>query len=220
MTFSDYVNGKRIVVVGPAKSIDGSKQGELIDTYDIVIRFNNSIPITKQNNDDVGYRTDIICSCLEHHILSGGNVDPTLWYKEKINWVLMAYPKEIWWAKDNYNRFMKLKGDLPINIETVSLPFFQKIENDLKTRPTTGYMGINYLLTMNIKELYITGITFCSDGYAKGYKDQVDAETFKSVSNSNIHKQEPVIDHFVPMYKKDKRIKVDNALKLIIDGKK
>jgi hypothetical protein len=208
----DFVKDKRVVIVGPAKSINDTKQGKFIDSFDIVVRFNNSIPINKQNNEDVGIRTDILCSCLEEHRLSGGDIKPELWKNEGVKWVLSAYPKELWYVKNNYNEFVR-RNRGAINHHVVELDFFEGLEEELGTRPTTGYLGITYLLSMNIKELYVTGITFCSDGYAKGYKDSVDDKTFKKISNSNIHSQEPAEIHFKKLCFSDERIILDDFLK-------
>jgi len=57
-----YVAGKRVSVVGAAESIfdNGDKNGEEIDSRDIVIRSNMSNPIPEKDYPYVGKRTDLI----------------------------------------------------------------------------------------------------------------------------------------------------------------
>ena len=57
---SGYLEGKRVAYVGPAPYMKGLGQGELIDSYDVVVRIQHGIP----NEEDYGSRTDIIQSCL------------------------------------------------------------------------------------------------------------------------------------------------------------
>lgn len=54
--------GRRVIVVGPAQTLRGSRLGRVIDDYDLVVRFNTVIeylPFTDELAQDVGTRTDI-----------------------------------------------------------------------------------------------------------------------------------------------------------------
>lgn len=53
-----FVAGKRIMIVGNATSILNEKHGELIDSYDVVMRFGKGVP-TEITYDYIGKRTDI-----------------------------------------------------------------------------------------------------------------------------------------------------------------
>lgn len=58
--FYDYVRGKRIIMVGPAPYLEGQKMGKEIDSYDIVVRINHGILLSKNNPEDYGSRTDVL----------------------------------------------------------------------------------------------------------------------------------------------------------------
>lgn len=58
--FKSYITGKRVIFVGPATSISGKGLGELIESYDIVVRTNGSFKINPEDEVDYGRRTDIL----------------------------------------------------------------------------------------------------------------------------------------------------------------
>jgi hypothetical protein len=60
---AQFLRGKRVVVVGPAQTLLGTRSGARIDAYDVVIRFNSAIhfmPFSDQLRADIGTRTDIL----------------------------------------------------------------------------------------------------------------------------------------------------------------
>ena len=215
MNFADYIKGKRVAVVGPAGSIHDSNQGETIDQYDIIVRFNSAVPIKNESKKDIGSRTDILCNCLEEHPVSGGHIDPEVWINENVSWVLCPYPKELWYVKPNYERFEKLNKSR-LQHTCPDKPFFDDLEKKLKTRPNSGLLGMLYLLSFNPSELYVTGITFGRGGYRPGYKDGITAEQYDKLANSTIHKQAPQEALFREVYMNDTRIKTDIMLSKIL----
>lgn len=61
--YEQLLNGKRVVVVGPSRTMVGTGQGGAIDSYDVVVRFNDAIehmPFTSHSAGDLGTRADIV----------------------------------------------------------------------------------------------------------------------------------------------------------------
>jgi hypothetical protein len=61
--FGRLLEGKDVVIVGPAETLRGKGQGQMIDAHDLVVRFNtaiNYIPFTRELANDIGTRTDIL----------------------------------------------------------------------------------------------------------------------------------------------------------------
>lgn len=61
--YARLLEGKRVVVVGPAETLLGTNQGREIDSFDLVVRFNTAIeymPFADELAKDVGARTDIL----------------------------------------------------------------------------------------------------------------------------------------------------------------
>ena len=74
----EYLQGKRVALVGPAPYLMGQNKGKLIDSYDVVVRIQPEIFSTP----DYGSRTDVIQSCMNSS------------YSPKIVKYLETVPKE------------------------------------------------------------------------------------------------------------------------------
>lgn len=65
-SYSKYLHNKRVVIVGPDDRLIGKGKGDMIDSYDVVIRFNTAIefmPFKAGLIPDIGRRTDVIYQC-------------------------------------------------------------------------------------------------------------------------------------------------------------
>jgi hypothetical protein len=57
--YIEYLEDKRVIIVGPAPTIEGRNWGKIIDSYDVVVRINNAVASIKGKEKDYGFRTDI-----------------------------------------------------------------------------------------------------------------------------------------------------------------
>jgi hypothetical protein len=216
MNFKDFVAGKRIAAVGPAPSVIGSKQKESIDGYDLVMRFNKACPVPSEVVADTGNRCDIICNCLEPMAKSGGHLDPNIWKTNGVKWVLSAYPKDVWFNKGHAANFQRKLGNrLPMEFPPDKE--YVDFQTSLGTRPNSGLCGIWYLLSLPIKEIYVTGFTFGRGGYHKGYFDTISPEQYEKLANGPHHKQEPQRLYFKKLLANEPRLKVDEPMRAIIE---
>ena len=73
--FERLLRNKTVAVVGPARTLSGTKRGRVIDAFDLVVRFNDAFEHLRASADldeDIGRRADIIyCNqaILRTHIL-------------------------------------------------------------------------------------------------------------------------------------------------------
>jgi hypothetical protein len=61
--FQALVAGKRVAVVGPARTLIGARLGEFIDSHDVVVRFNDAfqqLPVSSAMSVDIGTRSEIL----------------------------------------------------------------------------------------------------------------------------------------------------------------
>ena len=138
------LDNKTIAVVGNAESILNKNCGSEIDENDIIIRINKGFIVKK---DSQGSRTDILTSSIElgSDVIEKEfpNLDAYIWLTPKIS-SLRTLP-EI--AKDKIFFY----------------PFISwlKLYLKLKTRPTSGLMLIDYILSnVNYKKINIYGFDF------------------------------------------------------------
>lgn len=147
------VEGKSVVIVGPANYLINTNQGESIDNYDVVIRFNGGINSVNHFYNNIGRKTDIwFYNFKDLSVLDN--------LPEKMPKLLFCpYPKEM---IDGYG----INKSLPnCPIEFIESHFYNQLQLVMNFEPNSALLAILILLRQNIKSLYVTGISFYYDGY-------------------------------------------------------
>jgi len=221
--YSKFLEGKRIALVGPARSSKGSKQRSVIDSYDIVSRINNGVNIPDKFKEDTGSRVDVLYSSLNNCFFSNKT------YSRKN---ILKYKKEYnlkWIVGTGHHRHNILKiakynkdEDTGVKVRLFNKDRYKKITSKLRYKPTTGIIVIDDLLAHDISEIYITGFTFYNimlsrekrnryyyPGYYPGY-----LESAGSVFKHDIKGEARFLKN---KYRNDSRIKVDDILLSILD---
>ena len=63
----NIIENKRIAYVCPSPHLKGKGLGKLIDSYDLVVRINQSYEMPKSDWADYGSKTDIVINCFNEH---------------------------------------------------------------------------------------------------------------------------------------------------------
>ena len=150
-----FLKDKRIAIVGPAQSYEGSGYGKEIDAHDIVCRVNMTYFPDQGFQKDYGSRGDILVAVLN-----------------ETNREVLALTTEYWkdyrWVISVQNR---TEGFRNININSIPLYVLPRAwVMNLKlflNQPNTGIAAIVFLLENDIKELNIYGFDFYKSGYNK-----------------------------------------------------
>jgi len=236
-TYNKYLLGKRVVIVGPASSIVGTKQGPYINSYDVIVRINDALPVPEDLKEDVGTRCDVLYSNM--------NDKPTPYSKyrtinnkdelKKLQWVSTPVPLEMPETRINIGhgglsaqkylasqkvfcqRFQARVPEVPFHITDGKL-FAEFVDAIGGGRPNTGLAAIRDLLNFALEELYITGFTFFKGGYYKQYdnmplsEEQVLKETPVDF-DSGLHQINPQKRYFRELLLRDDRIRIDDDLR-------
>lgn len=225
--YSQYLKGKRVVVVGPAPSILGSKQHDIINSYDIVVRLNKALPLPNNLKEDIGSRTDVLYNCMNPSSECGGDIDIDLLKKCGVKYLVSPYG-QVSGPKYRFNRDILSFSEK--NLEkgkgkTFSIPFchidtayFKKLLKIMQL-PNTGICTILDILKHPIKELYITGFTFFKGGYIKEYRRYNEKQVLEKMAKYNLHNQEKQLKYMRQILLNDKRIKLDQTLIDILKDK-
>ena len=216
MSIAELVKGKRVVVVGPAPSIVGSKQREKIDGYDIVVRINKAIPVPETMQNDIGTRTTILYNCLNVCPGNGGVLDPKVLKKAGVVHVRCPYPARPPFLCDIKNA-QKLDWQ-GIGLSWTDTSKYNAWEQGMESRPNSGHCAIMDLLLHDISELYITGFTFFKGGYYSAYRNLNEAQVHERMNKAGNHNQEKQLEYMRRLLCSDKRVVMDRALQEIVDG--
>lgn len=223
--FSNMLRGKRVVIVGPSPSLEGSGMGKKIDEFDIVVRINKAFPLEEGQSDDIGSRTDIHSHCLHESENCGGPVRYKE-MKEQDVFMIACYPKISPFAGD-VNRFQQRNKEWNIPHHIINLEYYKKLNNWLGTRPNSGILTIYDIVAQDVKELYITGFTFFRDGWRKSYKDiqvvlgpnptEAKINEWRKGQFNGVHIQKPQEDAIRDLYINDDRVQIDDVMKEILE---
>tara|TARA_A200000159_G_scaffold163993_1_gene192034 strand:- start:1725 stop:2510 length:786 start_codon:yes stop_codon:yes gene_type:complete len=245
--FIEYVKNKRVALVGPAKSIEGIKQGSLIDSYDIVCRV-KSFYVQPNKREFYGSRVDVLYTDNNetNDVLPGDTItdkgDKRLItmsessialresiLKDQVKFIVSTYPKEEWF----FHRFISPLSQMSRYTKVRILPGEPYMTVREKTmRPNGGFSAILDLQSLPIKELYITGIDFYRSLYKSNYLNSLYTkstiagweETQDGVTpdgKPDRHNPDLQFKYFkYNIYQKDDRIKVDKNLKIFLEDDK
>ena len=212
--FYEYVKNKTVAIVGPAESIKNNIKGNIIDQFDIVIRLNKALPLSKNIIKYTGKKTDIIYNSLNTTDFPGQNILNTkLFKKYGVKFVVSPYPYSGVFKSDIDYYINRYKFDIPFRCPNKTM--YRKFINSLMTRPYTGTSAIWDILNFPIKMLYITGIDFYNTPYYSQYR-KIRKSTLRSLRNNNIHKAYPQMEYLLYKSLNDNRIILDNTLENLL----
>jgi hypothetical protein len=172
--------------------------------------------------EDYGSRTDIVINCLNEHKRAAisENIEFANSLKHIIGAMVSGHETSI---------IQEFMSKLTVDWHNISDDYILKCFNEIGTTANTGLMGIIALLNYNIKELFVTGMTFYNmNTFGEIYNDTYqeaaeEAGNFKvnkdKIPNFNdlrmdIHHQQPQIDYFKKIVKKyyNSKLTLDNYL--------
>lgn len=198
MVFNEYIKNKRVAVVGPAGYVSNFNNKDLIESYDIVMRFNATLPIHDNMISNIGVRTDILCNGLDNNPISCGEYNSKLWNELGVKWIFCPYSPHLDYQVKHVKSWAQHNNGL-IPTHFTDTESFRKVNDDMNTRPNTGLLGVMYLLRNNIKEMLLTGFSFGVGSYDHhmGYKDTISSKD----RSSTIHDQSEQLEYFKNQYK-------------------
>ena len=170
--YAAFLKNKRVIIIGPAPHILKIKQKELIDSYNLICRLGKGFIIQKELEENIGTRIDILYNVLNDQ--SGKRSSGVLNIKElllkKIKWICSANPP--YFEMKIKNRKFEIKNNNRIPFHIINKEYYKEITKETGKWINTGLAAIIDLLYYDIKELYITGITFFSEKNKKYYYHQ------------------------------------------------
>lgn len=216
---NSMLKGKRIAFVGPSPHLKEENCGELIDSYDIVVRAG----WLKEPTQEYGKRTDVII-----HSFNQFEIPAALKHKDffKNKFVLCSMVSHDF--IEQHEAFFDYIRSRGCTVQNVDDNYLYKVFREVGTTCNVGFSGLITLLNYDLKEIFVTGITFYNMGnYGKVYgsdyysvvTDDVklypneNESTTPEQARSDLHDQLSQINHFRKMLKEDPRIKLDGYLK-------
>lgn len=193
--FKSYLTGKRVAFVGPADSISGKGLGELIESYDVVVRTNASFNINPGDEVDYGRRTDVLY--INGLFRKRGNIEN----ETTRNFQYICSQRNVKGIEDKIRLY--------------------KFKQETSKRYFNGTYAIADLLNQNPKELFITGIDFFTGENSHKESFQY-LQNNQSTVNSYLkkyHNSEKDFKYFKEVIIKNNIVKLDDKLTSIFNYK-
>lgn len=156
--YAGFLRGKRVALVGPARTLLGRARGPAIDDHEVVVRVNDVfdlMPFPADLAADIGARTDVLyCNqvILERRLLDRrGKLDRSL--TNGLRFVVCT------------NNSLALTRDVPdprLRVVRAAAETLSAWLNGNWAR--TGLVTIFDLLTFDVARLFVTGMTFFHGG--------------------------------------------------------
>lgn len=216
MNFKDMIEGKKVLLLGPASYLyDGTFQEDLND-YDVVVKLNRMVEtdICKDFKND---RCDVLYHCINVESSIGETpVDFDVLAQRNVSLLRIPYPPIKQWYINNINRYNQRNfyKNFPTNIIEVQT-YLDLVKLCQNSSPNTGTIAIYDLFLQEPKSLTIRGITMFNGGYNPNYRSKIITEKEvlelnKRVKNHDIYKQKVFLNHF--LQKED--INIDENFKI------
>ena len=208
--YSNFLNNKKVIIVGPAEHVNN---GKFIDSFDVVIRVNKGHNMIKDKSK-YGSRTDILYHCVSEAEEDGGKIPED----RNIKFIKFTFPKNNIYGGGKKLNNIKIKK----NYEIVDQNKYLNFEKKIKTMPNAGTTAIWDILNYDIKSLHITGFTLFQSDYSKLYRGKTYGQStntgeaaLSAMKRSGNHDQKNIARYYLDNVITDKRVTYD---KEFLDG--
>lgn len=224
--YFDFLNGKRVAIVGPASYLKHLDTGPFIDSFDVVVRINRGTELINAYSNSIGRRTDILYNCLIKSPDNGGDLNIKRYHAHGIQWVSTIPGSDINGVCKS-QRLHKMVSRIDVFKIKRNFKFhimdhkeYSMLNIQIESRANTGFAAIFDLLSHGVAELYVTGFSFYLDSFMAGYKQgctRDEQEFARQCYISERHKQKPQWRYLKRTFNSDERLKADPVLMKILD---
>ena len=162
--FNHYLKDKSVIIVGPASYLKGTKRGEFIDSFDIVVRCNGFWKPPIEHQEDIGKKTTIRWHSGAEFPNTGGMWDIPDMLNYGVEYVCIQYPTYLDYFHDDVQKFKRKNEPYNIPFHNWSdLELYLSIHHYLGTRLQCGMSAVADLLFYDVKKLHVSGFSFHSE---------------------------------------------------------
>tara|TARA_R110000796_G_scaffold252610_1_gene388679 strand:- start:1018 stop:1713 length:696 start_codon:yes stop_codon:yes gene_type:complete len=220
-SYRDYMKGKRVALVVSGASLFEKGLGDLIESYDVVVRLNRALPVDPRGESDVGKRTDVLYNTLDGFSDAGGPIDGDLWKRSGVKYVCSTYPKSEYFTYPE--KSSHLNNILPTR--WMKDEVYYPIREYVKFRPNSGTTTLMDILSHDIGKVHLFGLDFFRTLYDPRYLQsggsKEEFERHLATNKRDRHDPDSQYKFFKhEVYPNDDRIVIDEYFKEILKNPK
>lgn len=245
MTYTEYLKGKSVVVVGPAGYTRGQQRGPEFGAYDLVVRINDGVHLALEFPEDLGTRTDIVYHNLHltpptrrrmrQKLHSRGYVLPEFvheWNRHGVKYLIgpapVAYRKNVGLAEGLIAKCQQTFREVPNDI--CCMPFSESRLKDFEEfggyiSVTVGLMACIDLMQYPIRKLFVAGMTCLNSPYYEEYcpdllwKKRLKEHAMQEPNERGGHKMDWELKVLLAFWEHDDRFVPDTPLRELFGAK-
>jgi len=226
----DIFCGKKIAIVGPADTAYMYNNGSLIDSCDLVVRFNKSYTLVDPGDPDktskIGSKTDIIFHYFNINKNNEAILDTEKLSRQGLKQIITIMRDKR--ARSRRGRGIRVfmgKYGFYLRDKLCMLPekIYSCYYNQLGSKPTIGHIGITAIIESIPASVFITGFSFFTTPYAGGYRDNTTREAqLKRFQQSDTgHDPAGELRYFADLVKNSEvKVTLDPYLQDLINNRK
>jgi hypothetical protein len=212
--FKKIIEGKNVLLLGPASYLYDGSYKEDLNKYDIVVKINRMVELEICKNF-INDRCDILYHCINvEKSIGEKQINFSKIKKENVRMLRIAYPPVNHWYSRNLNTYQAINEEIKFPTTMVDSSTYKNLVHKCGgSSPNTGTIAIYDLFLQDPKTLTIKGITMFSGGYNKNYRTKVVTE--KEIRDLNSRVKNHNIDfqkNFLKKILKYDKIIVDQYL--------
>jgi len=217
-SYGDYMKGKKVALVVSGASLFQKGLGDLIESYDVVVRLNRALPVDPNKISDIGQRTDVLYNTLDGFPDAGGPIDGDLWKNNGVKYVCSTYPKS------EYFTYPEKSSHLNSILPTIWIKdeVYYPIREYVKFRPNSGTTALMDILSHDIAKVHLFGLDFFRTLYDPKYLQsggsKEEFERHLATNKKDRHDPDSQYKFFkYEVYPNDDRIEIDDYFKEILN---
>lgn len=210
----NYLKGKKVVLVGPADTLQGQEMGEFIDNHDVVVRLNHAWPLPAEYKKDIGTRIDILYHNLNPKKQRIRKVDVRRMRQDGVKWIISTHPAARLRYRLRQRRVRRVSQGV-VKLKAVPLSVKKRLRPAVGSA-NGGFMAIVDLLRYPIDKLYVTGFSFYTTGYLN-YPNYKPRFIKSALSRHNQRKHKKFLTRLIV---REKRLEVDPFITRILREQK
>lgn len=177
VVFPGFLANKRVILIGPARTVVEELEGINLSEFDVVVRMNRAVDVPIVPGGPV-WRTDV----LFHNFKESGDRGAGRVTAEKVDRAgikFVIFPgggarKALIVAKAIVK--MSMRG-VKSRVGMIPIELYEEIRRSVGGySPTTGFVAMSYVLASGCREVSVVGFTFFQTKYVDGYNNDLNSD--------------------------------------------
>lgn len=166
----DNFRGRRVLILGPARTLTDDMRDIDVAQYDLIVRMNNGLDTAISCLGSNPLRCDLLFHSLTDEARP---VTPSMLAVAGVRWLVHRTPTKAAFL-DTLIAFRRFGPEVAVT--HIPYQVYEDLHETLDASPTTGLVCCRFFLQAPVEKVAIVGFSFFMTHYLRGYDDTVDSD--------------------------------------------